>query len=1351
MAEEALTAVLRLELSQFQQALQAATNQVNTFAQAVQQSVNAASQSIQNLSNAFQRITQTIGPHTQATQQASQAHQTFSQTINQTNVQLNAFVQQNNAAVTSINNVSQATQAASSSWATFRGVLGALGVAATLEGIVSSLRSIVVESVKAATQMQSLRASFVAITGSTTLANRELAFVRETAHRLGADFVSTAEGLKRFEAAARGTKLEGEESRKIFVALVEAMRVVGGTTDQTRRALLALEQMISKGKISAEELRQQLGEALPGSFNIMARAVGVSTAQLSDMLKAGELISDEWLPRFGAQLRKEFGPGVEEATKTAAATFARFANNIREISINIGNDILKFLKPILDTVNQLYERSRQAAAGRTEAREDRVRDRLRGTSVRFEDLTPDEIEEIAYYLTPTRLPGGSAPSPGSASRADRIISLAGQRAQDRILQGRQVEEDDLISRGGANLRGAVPFERQTQAIGKEVESLKQELEDLLTLTTNFPALKEQDPIKDALRAVKESIEAVNAEIQKSPGLEKALIPEIQANVDWLNQKYASLTQQNDAIEAQKKAAKELAQEDERHAKDTVRDLREREKAQEAFNEAQLLEAKAVADKFAEIQNRTTRQREQDEAQRERLAERETAKTIRELERQHREYEQFARGIEQTLSRAFENVLSGSRSIFDEIKRLFFRLLADLAAAAIARQVVIPAVVRVFGAGGSAAAVGGSAATVGAGGAGGGPSGSTNGTGGSGGVGFSDVTSILSGANSIYGGASGNSSTSITGLAGRIPAVQNFLDTALFSYGGTAAGGAGDATLATGVGLEAGISGPTGAAGAAGSTVTVGTVLGAAGAGIGAGLFLSQLNGLLGITDAIGKGGSGALAGAGGGALAGTIIAPGIGTAIGAALGALIGGLAGAFLPGGAKESRLDITGVREGRVGFNATEGIHVVSPFSIDRVRTQRIGTLDNLNRTVDGLTEAVNTLLDQTVGALSGLDPRIQEALIGPLNKVLDDVEASLVKTDFKGKGEELTRKIDDYFRTDLPKIFQDAFNAIADGIRRIDPVVAQFSQVIAGAERILRELNTQEQALLLSLGVQTAAIQRGLFTPAQTFEARHADLENAVNLIATGTPQQRLATIPIAQELIGELFDLSRSDDVLGQDPVALRQFQAGLVSLLESFNPIVTGTFGGFEQEVQSQIDLANEQINALIGSLGNLGNVDSVIQQSLGVLDTIRGNLIPFENQDRIRTEVEQALTIASVQSLASIDTVAQAQLEELRGIRAGLGGLAATGGQFVDVASSGDGDGGFARGTAYVPRTAFYRLHAGERVVNAADNRAGGGGETHITINVQGGGNDAFSAERIAAAIERRAQLGKTSIVTRGR
>ncbi|MGE4442531.1 MAG: phage tail tape measure protein [Desulfomicrobium sp.] len=171
--------------------------------------------------------------------------------------------------------------------------------------------------------MDSLQRSFVAITGSQAGAAELMAWLRDESNRLGQSFYELAPAFKSLTAAARGTTLEGEQTRKIFSSVTAASTALGLSADQTKGTLLALEQMISKGVVSMEELRRQLGDRLPGAFGMAAKAMGVSTQELNKMVASGTVMADDLLPKLAAELQRVYG----QAAQTAALESAQAAVN----------------------------------------------------------------------------------------------------------------------------------------------------------------------------------------------------------------------------------------------------------------------------------------------------------------------------------------------------------------------------------------------------------------------------------------------------------------------------------------------------------------------------------------------------------------------------------------------------------------------------------------------------------------------------------------------------------------------------------------------------------------------------------------------------------------------------------------------------------------------------------------------------------------------------------------------------------------------------------------------------------------------------------------------------------------
>ena len=240
-----------------------------------------------------------------------------------------------------------------------RGGLGKLGgmfsrlvgpIALAIAGIKAF--QIASQSIQAARNFESLENAISFASGSAEAGAKNMAFLRETADQLGTDLLSSTEGFKQFSAAALGTKLQGEKTNRIFKQVSMATTAMGLSAENSKGVFLALSQMMSKGKVSSEELRQQLGERLPGAMKLAAQAVGVSGGELEKMLEQGKIGAAEFLPRFGAELEKTFGRALPKAVNSSQAQLNRFNNTFLELKLKLG----KLLLPIINKVMGLFTR-----------------------------------------------------------------------------------------------------------------------------------------------------------------------------------------------------------------------------------------------------------------------------------------------------------------------------------------------------------------------------------------------------------------------------------------------------------------------------------------------------------------------------------------------------------------------------------------------------------------------------------------------------------------------------------------------------------------------------------------------------------------------------------------------------------------------------------------------------------------------------------------------------------------------------------------------------------------------------------------------------------------------------------
>lgn len=188
--------------------------------------------------------------------------------------------------------------------------------------------------VQAIATSEALHRSFEQIFGSAARAGEELGFVKDTANRLGLENLTLAKSYQSLAAATKGTTLEGEQTRAVFESVVRAMAVLGKGSVETERALVAVQQIASKGTAAMEELRGQLGEALPGALQAAAKGAGITTEQLIEMVSTGKVLASDLLPALAKGLNDLYAKGAPP--DNIVSNWARFKNTLTDTAVAIG-------------------------------------------------------------------------------------------------------------------------------------------------------------------------------------------------------------------------------------------------------------------------------------------------------------------------------------------------------------------------------------------------------------------------------------------------------------------------------------------------------------------------------------------------------------------------------------------------------------------------------------------------------------------------------------------------------------------------------------------------------------------------------------------------------------------------------------------------------------------------------------------------------------------------------------------------------------------------------------------------------------------------------------------------------
>ena len=207
---------------------------------------------------------------------------------------------------------------------TFAAALGAGGIG--LSNFVSRFVDVARETNRVTTALKN-------VSGSMSQYADNQRYLLDIAKKYGLEINALTGNYAKFTAAASISGMSMLEQRKIFESVSRAVTAFGMSADDSNGVFLALSQMMSKGKISSEELRLQMGERLPVALQAMAKATGTSVAGLDKLLKQGKLMSADVLPKF-AEALNEMIPNID--TDNLETSVNRLKNTFTEVVNSAG-------------------------------------------------------------------------------------------------------------------------------------------------------------------------------------------------------------------------------------------------------------------------------------------------------------------------------------------------------------------------------------------------------------------------------------------------------------------------------------------------------------------------------------------------------------------------------------------------------------------------------------------------------------------------------------------------------------------------------------------------------------------------------------------------------------------------------------------------------------------------------------------------------------------------------------------------------------------------------------------------------------------------------------------------------
>jgi len=152
--------------------------------------------------------------------------------------------------------------------------------------------------------------------------------------------------------------VDGRKFQEMFANFAQTSNVFHLDTQDAQFAILALTQMVSKGKVSMEELRRQLAERIPGAMQVAARAFQTTTSALEQAITKGWVNPVMMVEGILHQLAFETQGASKVAINSMEARLNRLNNSWFAMKRTIlESGVGKALENFFDTLNVFINRA----------------------------------------------------------------------------------------------------------------------------------------------------------------------------------------------------------------------------------------------------------------------------------------------------------------------------------------------------------------------------------------------------------------------------------------------------------------------------------------------------------------------------------------------------------------------------------------------------------------------------------------------------------------------------------------------------------------------------------------------------------------------------------------------------------------------------------------------------------------------------------------------------------------------------------------------------------------------------------------------------------------------------------
>lgn len=197
-------------------------------------------------------------------------------------------------------------------------------------------------------QLEQAEVSFGTLLGSAEAAKIMIADLQKFGAETPFEFMGLQESAKLM--LAMGTK--AKDVMPNMQAIGDAVSAIGGGEDVLKGVTMALGQMSTKGKVSAEEMNQLAERGIP-AWDLMAQKMGMSKQELMELSSQGKILADQAVPALIASMGEKYAGSMGEQAETYSGMVSTLKDNLDMMLGSVVKPLFEGLKDLLKPAIEL--------------------------------------------------------------------------------------------------------------------------------------------------------------------------------------------------------------------------------------------------------------------------------------------------------------------------------------------------------------------------------------------------------------------------------------------------------------------------------------------------------------------------------------------------------------------------------------------------------------------------------------------------------------------------------------------------------------------------------------------------------------------------------------------------------------------------------------------------------------------------------------------------------------------------------------------------------------------------------------------------------------------------------------